>query len=167
LNQILKIAGGVFLGILAAFAVYKAIDIWERQAADKSIAEDIRLEVKTERLRLTKAAENLSNLQPEKLEALCGIPLRDSEVVYRKPGQIGNRNISHMGADGHMVDMEFYCVASGCSFQGMHQADRTSNERGNPKNYETFFSTDGNLVDPHEKQIVELPCLIGLAEGWK
>lgn len=129
-NRILKIAGGVFLGILAAFAVYKVVEIWQSQAAEKRVEEDLRLAAKAERLRLTKAAENLPILQPDKLEALCGVSLRVRRDA--KGGHV-ELNISHMGADGHVVEMNFHCLPAGCNFQGMHQADATPEDWGHPK----------------------------------
>jgi hypothetical protein len=106
-ESILKIAGGVFLGILAAFAVYKVVEIWLSQAAEKRVEEDIRLAAKAERLRLTKAVENLPILQPDKLEALCGVSLRVRRDA--KGGHV-ELNISHMGADGHVVEMNSHCL---------------------------------------------------------
>src|ERR1700675_5066591 len=155
LSLMLKIAGGVFLGILAAFAVYKAVDSWERQALVMRQVEEESAAAKAYQLRIVKAANNLFGLEPDKLKDLCGTPLRElqhgsTEKVY------------YTGADGHMVFLEFGCGAGHCYFRGMHQGDATSSDWAHPKNYEEGWTKTMEHIQPFEHQIRELPCLIGL-----
>jgi hypothetical protein len=155
----LKIAGGVFLGILAAFAMYKAIDTWERQALITRIGEEEAAAARAHEARIVKAAKNLYVLQPNKLKDLCGTPLRELEHNM-------TQKVYYTGADRHMVFLEFGC-AGHCYFRGMHQGDATSSDWDHPKNYEEGWAAGMKHIQPFENQILELPCLIGLADGWQ
>jgi hypothetical protein len=151
-NLILKIAGGVFLGIAAAYGLYMALNIWERHVIAKRLVEQEKSAVIAQQARISKAVGNLSLLKPTKLFDLCGPPL-DDKMQGRPP----MRNIYYTGMDKHSVALEFFENQS-ISFQsfhyfqyeGMTQADMYHS----PKNYER-----------DESQIAELPCLIGLADG--
>lgn len=165
MKLILKIAGGVFLGILAAFGLYMAFKFWESQVIAKRMVEENeklleqeKSEAIAQRALISKAASNLNSLTPEKLVALCGSPL---EISYSYRGD--NVRLFYMGADGHRVGANFYNRESNKYFEGMYQADATIYD--SPRNYETTLSNMNNFDRLHESQIAELPCLMGLAVG--
>jgi hypothetical protein len=82
--MVLKIAAGVFLGVIASLAAYKAFQIWEANSVAESHAKQQRLEAEALKTRIAKAAENLDYVLPERLVALCGPPLRDHTTGGRR-----------------------------------------------------------------------------------
>src|SRR5207302_6407419 len=93
---VLKIAAGVFLGILAALDLDKAIDIWELHEREKAYAEQQRLEAEALSARMKRAAEIMNQLTPDKMVTLCGSPLREN---YAKG--IDTLSMWYTGTDGH------------------------------------------------------------------
>jgi hypothetical protein len=157
---VLKIAVGVFLGIVAALAVYKAFQIWEANSIAESYAKAQRLQSETLKVRTAAAANNLTFLFPEKLIGLCGPPLRD---YFVRPS--GYRNMEYAGRDGRRINVYFSCIHDHqyCMRFGMNRVDETVYDSGHPPDYETYMTKAGQHDDP-ASQILELPCLIGLAE---
>lgn len=77
--------------------------------------------------------------------------------------------MGYAGTDGHEIHFKFLCVTGKENFcvvvQGMTRDD--DDDGNHPANYETFRMTNNklHLPDPPDSEIVELPCLIGLAEA--
>jgi hypothetical protein len=156
---VLKIAAGVFLGIVAAFCVYKAVEAWEIHARAKRYVEQQRLEAEALQSRISEAAEKLEpSLTPDKLVVLCGPPLRD-----RLRGD-SFRLMEYVGADGHKIELEFLCEkGERCFlFNRIRRPDATVYESNHPANYETYLLPNGHLHESRISQVEELPCLVGL-----
>jgi hypothetical protein len=157
--QVLKIAVGVFLGILAALGVYKLIEVWQNRALTEQLLEQEGVDARKRQSRISSAADQVILMNPEKLIAICGPPLRDHFV-----GQSGRRLLTYTGADGQRINMKFDCIPSFCNFTGMEPADTTAYDSNYRKGYETYVASNGQFREPHVKEIEELPCLIGLSD---
>ncbi len=155
---VLKIAAGVFLGIVTALAAYKSFQIWEVNSMTQRYAEKQRLAEQQLAVRTAKAVYDLSDakLNPDRLMALCGRPVRDSGAGSEQRGYY--RRMDYVGADGLTVTLNFLCANNFCYATEMHRRDRTTYDYAHTPDYET------NFIKPRVSQIEELPCLIGLAE---
>jgi hypothetical protein len=155
---VLKIAAGVFLGIVASLAAYKAFQIWEANSIAESYAKHQRLEAEVLKTRTAAAANNIDSLFPEKLVALCGPPLRDHVVA----GQ-NQRNMEYIGRDGDRIYLKFYCGKL-CTYSDMGRIGVTPYDGNRPLDYETYVTNDKKVHRDYVSQIKELTCLIGLAD---
>jgi hypothetical protein len=158
---VLKIAAGVFLGIVASLAVYKAFEIWEARSIAERYSTQQRLEAEVLKTRTAAAANNMDSLFPEKLFALCGMPLRDRVA----PGQ-HYRYMEYIGTDGHRIFLSFLCPAKFkfCIYSDMGRVGVTPYDSSRPLDYETYVMNDKKVHRDYAAQIKELTCLIGLAE---
>jgi hypothetical protein len=156
---VIKIAAGVFLGLLAAFVAYKLYENWELSQLAQVYAEQQKLEAQKLQTRTVAAAKQMQTLTANQLLTVCGPPLRDdlsSSFKYRY--------LEYLGADSRRVKIEFFCGGDTihCYRKGMHSVDEYSPEH--PPDYETYYVTvDHVMHDSYESQIKELPCLLGLA----
>jgi hypothetical protein len=147
---VLKIAGGVFLGILVAALVYEAIAIWEAKQRARLYIEEQKQEVDRAKQRIDRAASRLLKLTPNEALKLCGPPLRTT-----------SHTMDYLGADSHTITLEFLNLAAdGWLYQGMKR------DRGvydvEPEAYENYMGADRkyNTADS-VAELKELPCLIG------
>src|SRR5437868_6522533 len=99
---VLKIAAGAFIGIVAAFLVYKGIDAWETKARIRRSMEEQRLRAEARRSRISESASKINTLTPDRLVVLCGPPLREHDFPTG-----WKRFMNYAGVDGHMVEIEF------------------------------------------------------------
>src|SRR5271167_2322779 len=98
MKLVLKIAAGVLLGILAAFSLYLAVEMWERHNLAKQRAEQVRLEADA------RAAEQKANVSemlgnrlfPDEAIERCGPPLRQWRHEY---SQNTITTLFYLGAD--------------------------------------------------------------------
>lgn len=152
---VLKIAGGVFFGILAAFLVFKGIDVWESHERERLYAERQRQEADALEKRIGRASLRIYGMSPDKLIGLCGPPLRDRFEGIR-------RTMDYTGADGHTVSLGFLCSqGTGCLYVDMHRDRSVYDLKGEA--YETYMMANGEMHPANRESVVrELPCLIGL-----
>jgi hypothetical protein len=162
MKLVLKIAAGVFLGIFAVFCVYIGIDSWESHERRRAYMEQQRLEAEALKTRMEHAAVNIAVLTPDKLRALCGVPLREGHyqgIFF---------SMLYAGTDGNQVSLEFSCDEGRyCFFQGMQQVRSDSFNSSDPADYadyDTYLMTSRvdqhkELHNDHVAQIRELPCL--------
>ena len=129
-HLVLKIAAGVFLGIFAAFCVFRAYDYWETYERNKSNAERQKLEAEATQSRIQHAAERVRTLTTLETLRLCGRPISEDDSPWTKLGPneyTTTRSLHYLGEDGHMVILRFVnCSvdpATPCSFSEAHRQD--------------------------------------------
>jgi hypothetical protein len=159
---VIKIAAGVFLGLLAAFVAYKLYENWELTQQVQRYVEQRTLEAQKLQTRTVAAAKQMQSLTANQLLRFCGSPLRD---VYSS--NLIRRSMEYLGADNHRVKIEFTCGSGGsgnCYRLAMHSVDEYSPD--NPPDYQTYVTVNHDVHDSPEAQIKELPCLLGLAPDY-
>lgn len=172
MKLVLKIAAGVLLGILAAFLLYLAVEMWEMNNLAKQRAEQQRLDaameearVAREKARISEAVKEIGDfmLLPDEAIERCGQPLRG----YRNGD---STSLYYLGADGQTIRVVFECYkgAVPCT-RTMERANRSHYQEMHPTEYESFFAIENGKTeaDAHwhaasaESQVKELPCLAG------
>jgi hypothetical protein len=162
----IKIAAGVFLGILAAYSVYLALQMWERSEQQRLDSAQQQARAMKEQELISNAALSISWLTPEELTAHCGEPLQESRTT--------SRALHYLGADGRRIHLSFHCTDGKCYFDEMERdsSNQYSAEYNalHSTNYEWFAykekgqqETKIHLPD-HKDQVKELPCLAGLPQ---
>ena len=153
---IIRISAGVFLGIMAAALVYKAVDGLEQYQHSKAIVEQQAAEAAARKIRIEKAAKQLTDMTSEKVVALCGSPIQFFEGIRPEWGGMVIL-LDYLGSDGHKVRLTFL-GAKGYSFISMERL-RERYESKAPERYE--YQGREHPTDP-VSEIEELPCLAGL-----
>jgi hypothetical protein len=108
---VLKIAGGVFLGILAAALVYEGFNIWEAKQRVRLYMEEQKQQADAAKERMKRADARLFKLSPNQALELCGSPLHETSNG-------ATRTMTYMGADSHLVTLHFSCFEKGCLLWG-------------------------------------------------
>jgi len=165
---VLKIAAGVFLGICAAFLCYVVINTMEIRARTKQLAAESASEAKATaeayQARISDATNRINSLTADELIEVCGQPL----PRYSFSAGLVGRVMVYAGTDGYKVGFNFLCInGKDCVNVGVGMRRTPDDEDLNhPGKYETYSTTNHqqHLPDPPASQIVELPCLIRLAE---
>jgi hypothetical protein len=152
----LKIACGVFLGILAAAGVYEAINIWEVQQRARMYAAQQKQEAELLKARMDRAESRLFKLSPNQALELCGLPLHETK---RAAGAF--RTMTYLGADSHEVTLNFQCGDDWCLLMGgmTREHDQYDLEAFA---YEQYMGSD-HKYHPSDAaaELKELPCLVG------
>jgi hypothetical protein len=104
---VLTIAGGVFLGILAAALVYEGFNIWEAKQRVRLYIEEQKQQADAAKERLDRAESRLFKLSPNQALELCGLPLHETSNG-------ASPTMTYLGADSHQVTLHFFCVEKGC-----------------------------------------------------
>lgn len=163
-HLVLKVAAGVFLGILAALFVYRAFDRWESKRRARAYIEEQQREQKQEadlqRGRIEHAAQNLFRITPNDLINRCGPALQSR--TNRIPNQ-SYLAMDYLGADSHTVIISFLCTQDEkalCMYQGMKRHRDAYDLDASA--YESYLGSDGKFhpADPMA-EVKELPCLVG------
>jgi hypothetical protein len=153
---IIKIAAGVFLGIMAAALVYKAVDILEQYKHNRAITEQRAAEAAARKIRIEKAAKQLMFMTSEKVVVLCGSPIQFVEGIRPEWGGMVI-SLDYLGSDGHKVRLVFLGEGDN-TFMEMERL-RERYESKTPEIYE--YQGRERRTDP-VSEIEELPCLAGL-----
>jgi len=168
---VIKIAAGVFFGLLAAFFAYQLYENWALSQLTQERPAQQPLEAQELKIRTAAAAKALGlglgseawrgHFTSNKLFELCGAPLRDK---YSDNPMLKRRSMEYLGADGHRVELWFEEVGTGSSYIGMYSVDEYSSvSPHNPPNYQSYYDRTGRS---YEAQVEELPCLLGLAPDY-
>jgi hypothetical protein len=168
MKLVFKIAGGVFLGILAAFLLYAGVEMWRAHHVAEQLAESQQLEsdrlkaVESENnARISKVAEHL-RFTPEQIIERCGEPIRQYRGNY--DGQPGEY-LEYLGADGQHVVVTFACYGKSCIWDKIARVNRSRYEEEHPREYEDYFYTEKGQKEtkyhqaPKVNQVRELPCV--------
>jgi hypothetical protein len=160
---VIKIAAGVFLGLVAAFVAYQLYQHWELTRLAQGYAEQQKLEAEALQTRISTAAQNLNDLTSEDLVTFCGPSVRD----HFSDRASTDRHMEYLGADNHRIEIEFLCSEGGtqCFRFGMQRVDEYSQKY--PPDYETYITVNHERHDSRESQIKEMPCLLGLADKYR
>jgi len=167
MKLVLKIAAGVLLGILAAFSLYLAVEMWERHNLAKQRAEQVRLEADA------RAAEQKANVSemlgnrlfPDEAIERCGPPLRQWRHEY---SQNTITTLFYLGADGYTIRLDFDCFLEYdphryCQ-RKMERIGLSPDQEMHPTDYENFSYHENGEQHYHqgsaESQAKELPCLV-------
>jgi hypothetical protein len=157
---VLKVAGGVFLGILAAFLVYKAFDLWEAEQRARLYVQEQKQDADALKERVERAAQHLLKLTSNELTKLCGSPLQST---VKSSNDMYFTSMEYLGADSHTITLTFRCSEgkeAWCLFDGMKR-DRGAYDLS-AEAYESYVGSDGKY-HPADKtaEVKELPCLAG------
>jgi hypothetical protein len=172
MKLVLKIAAGVLLGILAAFLLYLAVDMWEMNNLAKQRAEQRRLDAAMEEARVAREKAHVAEVVkevggfgflPDQVIERCGQPLRDDR--HEHDNNIHD-TLYYLGADGQTISFEFTCTPILCE-KKMERIGRSHYQDMHPTDYETFLYYEDGKTEPHyhegsaESFVKELPCLAG------
>jgi len=99
---VLKVAAGVFLGIVAAVGLYEAVNLWESSQLSKAYVEQQKREADDRDARIQRAADRLPYqvFTPEQTIALCGAPIREQ---IQDMSSFSIRYLSYKGEDGETI----------------------------------------------------------------